>query len=318
MVKKIIGIYGIRHKLSKLIYVGSSCNIINRWRRHRWLLRLDKHPNPYLQNAWNKYGEEAFEFIILEEIENLENLSIKEKYWMDYYKSYLDNYGYNAKLITKDDEQRYTPKELERAGKHIKEAWDRRKAGAEEPHFIKEYWINLDTPNKTRLELQQITGLSKSQISIYLKRFSLVFKHLPAVVHTKPYHFIEFWQRLRPENKTKKELIDATGLSWNTIFHYLKKFNLDFKSLLEDNYFKKGHIFIGTGNHKGIANGNMRYPLLQNYEWCLARSLENITAEQIAELANSPTQVVYRVFKKFNLSYIKLDTRFKKEHKVSK
>lgn len=312
MVKKIIGIYGIQHKISKLIYIGSSRNVVNRWRRHKWMLRLAKHSNPYLQNAWNKCGEEAFEFIILEEVVSLENLFVRERYWMDFYKSYLDNYGYNAKLITKGDEQRYTPKELERAGKHIKEAWDRRKAGAEEPHFIKEYWINLDTTNKTRLELQQITGLSKGQISVYLKRFGLTFKHLPAVAHFKPYHFVEFWLTFDTKNKTKDELVEETGLAWNTIARYLKKFNLTFRSLLEDNYFKKGHISTNTGNHEGINNGNMKYALLQDYEWCLARSKENLTAKQIAELAKAPDQVVYRSFKKFNLSFTRIDVRFKK------
>lgn len=312
MIKKLIGIYGIHHKILKLIYIGSSRNIINRWRRHKWMLRLNKHSNPYLQNAWNKYGEEAFEFIILEEITNLESLPSREKYWMDYYKSYLDDYGYNAKLITKDDEQRYTPKELERAGKHIKEAWDRRKAGAEKPHYVREFWINLDSEQKTMMELQEITGLSRGQINTYLKRFGFTFKHLPAVAHIKPYHSVEFWKKLDPKNKTKKELIIETGLNWNTVFHYLKKFNLTFKSLLEDNYFKKGHISTYTGNHKGIANGNMKYSLLQDYGWCLARSLENLTVEQIAELANAPKQVVYRIFKKFNLPYVKLDSRFKK------
>lgn len=36
-----------------------------RWKDHLRLLRLNKHHSQYLQNAWNKYGENAFEYIEL-------------------------------------------------------------------------------------------------------------------------------------------------------------------------------------------------------------------------------------------------------------
>lgn len=37
-----------------------------RWEHHRWALRSHKHGNRYLQRAWDKYGEEAFRFMVLE------------------------------------------------------------------------------------------------------------------------------------------------------------------------------------------------------------------------------------------------------------
>jgi len=59
---KLSGIYQITNKVNGHRYIGSSCNIYNRFYQHKSGLRNDKHCNPYLQSAWNKYGEGAFTF----------------------------------------------------------------------------------------------------------------------------------------------------------------------------------------------------------------------------------------------------------------
>ncbi len=51
--KTICGIYLLKVKNRK--YVGSSIDIKKRLRRHRTLLRNNKHDNDYLQNLYNKY-----------------------------------------------------------------------------------------------------------------------------------------------------------------------------------------------------------------------------------------------------------------------
>lgn len=48
-----------------------------------------------MQNAWNKYGKEQFEFKILEYC-FIEELNEKEKYWIDYYQSC--DMGYNIRI----------------------------------------------------------------------------------------------------------------------------------------------------------------------------------------------------------------------------
>ena len=81
-----IGIYGIKNILNNKIYVGKTgMNFGDRWDNHKALLRGNKHDNPYLQNAWNKYGEESFEFIVIEDCQ-VEELNDKEMYWIKYYK----------------------------------------------------------------------------------------------------------------------------------------------------------------------------------------------------------------------------------------
>lgn len=78
---KISGIYIILNKVNNKWYVGSSRDIIgDRWPSHKRQLRRDIHYNPYLQNAWNKYGEENFEFHVVELVEESLLLIIEQKY----------------------------------------------------------------------------------------------------------------------------------------------------------------------------------------------------------------------------------------------
>src|SRR3989304_1436717 len=65
--KKISGIYKIINKTNGKYYVGSSNDIIGRWFTHKSQLNRNNHCNPHLQRAWNKYGKDNFEFIIVEE-----------------------------------------------------------------------------------------------------------------------------------------------------------------------------------------------------------------------------------------------------------
>lgn len=76
------GIYSISNTINGKLYVGSTNNISVRWNKHRALLRHNKHQNTHLQSAWNKYGEESFEFSIIEEC-SIESLIEREQYFID-------------------------------------------------------------------------------------------------------------------------------------------------------------------------------------------------------------------------------------------
>tara|TARA_R110002126_G_scaffold47605_3_gene133347 strand:+ start:2964 stop:3617 length:654 start_codon:yes stop_codon:yes gene_type:complete len=89
------GIYKIVSKNNQKIYVGSSINIKNRWRQHKFTLRKNTHANKHLQSAWNKHGEENFEFTLVEECEDLDS---KELYWIDVYQANDRAKGYNKRL----------------------------------------------------------------------------------------------------------------------------------------------------------------------------------------------------------------------------
>lgn len=77
-----IGIYRIKNSINNKIYIGSTKNIEARWAKHRALLRHNKHQNTHLQNAWNKYGENAFIFEVIEECK-IEDLINREQFFID-------------------------------------------------------------------------------------------------------------------------------------------------------------------------------------------------------------------------------------------
>lgn len=77
-----IGIYQIVCVPSGKRYVGSSIQIRVRRYQHRSDLRGGYHCNPHLQNAWNKYGEGAFTFTILEEC-TCDELIAREQHYID-------------------------------------------------------------------------------------------------------------------------------------------------------------------------------------------------------------------------------------------
>lgn len=77
-----IGIYRIKNPINNKIYIGSTKNIEARWAKHRALLRHNKHQNAHLQNAWNKYGENAFIFEVIEECK-IEDLINREQFFID-------------------------------------------------------------------------------------------------------------------------------------------------------------------------------------------------------------------------------------------
>lgn len=72
------GVYVILNTENENIYIGSSRNIKNRFREHKNNLRNNKHCNSHLQNAWNKYGEKAFSFYIIEHHVCIENIVKRE------------------------------------------------------------------------------------------------------------------------------------------------------------------------------------------------------------------------------------------------
>lgn len=76
------GVYQIRCVPTGKVYVGSAMNLQKRWDEHRRSLRRGDHGNTYLQNAWNKYGEENFEFAVLE-FANVSDLLRAEQEWID-------------------------------------------------------------------------------------------------------------------------------------------------------------------------------------------------------------------------------------------
>ena len=80
------GIYSIWNLVSEKMYIGSALSFRRRWALHKSELRGGVHHNKHLQQSWDKYGSEAFEFHILEFVDSPENLLLREQVWLDFFK----------------------------------------------------------------------------------------------------------------------------------------------------------------------------------------------------------------------------------------
>lgn len=93
------GIYLIRCKTENKIYIGVSKNINNRYSQHISLLSKNKHPNMYLQQAFNNWGKEDFSLEVLQELDqsnvSRDELYNLEIYYISLHKSNNRDYGYN-------------------------------------------------------------------------------------------------------------------------------------------------------------------------------------------------------------------------------
>ena len=88
------GIYMIQNLVNGKMYIGQAVDIERRWRHHRSVLRGNDHDNKHLQRAWNKYGEDNFEFTIICECAESQ-LNTMEEYYIFELMSYDGRVGYN-------------------------------------------------------------------------------------------------------------------------------------------------------------------------------------------------------------------------------
>jgi len=101
MINNVSGIYKITNKINNKMYIGSSKNIFSRWSYHINDLLLNKHHSYKLQNEFNKFGIDIFTFEIIRVVNNENELKDIEQKYMDDYKCYEDDIGYNVSISSK-------------------------------------------------------------------------------------------------------------------------------------------------------------------------------------------------------------------------
>jgi group I intron endonuclease len=95
------GIYCIRNSLTQKIYIGkSNWDIEKRWKNHVYKLKAGTHDNRYLQRSFDKHGMGSFEFLILEQVQEITDieLSKKETQYIQQFDSTSRDKGYNLTL----------------------------------------------------------------------------------------------------------------------------------------------------------------------------------------------------------------------------
>lgn len=89
-------VYVITNTVTGRKYVGSTSRKPKyRFENHLNCLRGNRHSNVELQKDFNKYGEECFEFSILEECTHIGNTN-PEYDWIEKLRTFDSQYGYNT------------------------------------------------------------------------------------------------------------------------------------------------------------------------------------------------------------------------------
>lgn len=94
-----MGIYCIYNITTSKFYIGSTIAIIYRWYNHRKDLRNNNHCSKYLQHSYNKHGESAFQFYLIEIVKDKNKLLEREQWWLDITRCYLPEIGYNTARV---------------------------------------------------------------------------------------------------------------------------------------------------------------------------------------------------------------------------
>jgi hypothetical protein len=100
-----MGVFLIENKSNHKVLVGSSKDLKASINRSKFELGFGSYRNTALQNDWNQFGEEAFDFRVLELLDPLddptydptEDLQFLENMWIEKLSPFDEN-GYNKKL----------------------------------------------------------------------------------------------------------------------------------------------------------------------------------------------------------------------------
>ena len=191
--KDLSGIYTITNIVNNKIYCGScTTSIFQRFGNHKRELRKGTHTNLHLQNAWNKYGEEAFSFDILEE-HSPELCLGMEQYWMNLLDVCNRNKGYNIAPVAGNS---YGQKRTLEQRKNISKATTGKRKGKLNPRYgttwSKEtrYKIENSTRNKAVIKLDLDNNIIEEYKSLSEagKMNNLCSGHIGKVCNNKPNH----------------------------------------------------------------------------------------------------------------------------------
>ena len=88
-----MGIYCITNSVNGKSYIGKSNDIDRRRTQHFSALGNNEHDNEEMQKDYNKYGNDCFEFSVLETVEDEYKLDYIEDYYIKKFDSFVNGYN---------------------------------------------------------------------------------------------------------------------------------------------------------------------------------------------------------------------------------
>ena len=190
----VCGIYKIVNRVTGQCYVGQSQRVKKRLKEHFRLLRWGKHTNPHLQNAYNKYGSDAFYGAIevecknLDELDQLENAFLKGDVWFEEPTVY--NIADFAKAPMRGKQHSEEVKQRIRLGRRAT-TFDYRSPeyratlsqaqmarNHSDPKFVAKLKFIVDNPDLTYAERARRLGSDTSSV----RKLALKYQHLKGVL----------------------------------------------------------------------------------------------------------------------------------------
>ncbi len=144
------GIYKITCIANNRIYIGSAVNLRDRRNRHFNHLRQNRHHSQHLQRAWNKYGEQAFTFEVLEQVLPI-SLTAREQYWLNKLKPF-GRKGFNiAREAGSTLGTKRSPESLKKLSQVSLDRWD----SPEYIERVRQAHLGQERSPETRARLRQ-------------------------------------------------------------------------------------------------------------------------------------------------------------------
>jgi len=156
------GIYQITNQINGNRYIGSAVNLQRRWREHLSRLRRRQHSNEHLQRAFEKYGESAFTYSVLEQTEKVSQLVRREQHFLDRLKPEYNIAPMAGNLVgvrrspetCRKLSEWWTPERRQRQGDRMRESRTGKPLSRETRKRLSEAW----TPEARQTQSEKMRG----------------------------------------------------------------------------------------------------------------------------------------------------------------
>lgn len=215
------GIYGIRNKTNGKIYIGKTVNSFgDRWDCHKAQLRGRYHSNKFLQEDWDKYGEDNFELIIIHDCLNEETLDIVNQIEIEEIEKYKNlglaynvceggDTGLHGQHLSEETKRKIGEKNrLNMLGKKASDETKSKMSISQKKRY--ENWTDEDRKAYGEKISKQMKGIKKPSLKTIMKNNKNSAKYTVDQVREI--------RRLREhENKSYNEISAITGIPMGTI-----------------------------------------------------------------------------------------------------
>lgn len=217
------GIYEILNIQTNKRYIGSAVNIRLRWKTHRRRLRRGTHDSKYLQSSFNKRGLDSFKFGIIEIVDDRSDLLIREQFWMDHFKCYDREFGYNHLKIAGSNWMKevsdVTREKLSKSHMGKKRSIEAHnkivKSMCKQVYQLDKSSLRILNTFESCKQAEEKTGVQKQLISMCCRGITKSAKGYYWTYDMSTFKIPERYNKTPKRTRYLREL--ATGNSWKTI-----------------------------------------------------------------------------------------------------